>query len=106
MAAWLRVDQAGKLPLATLTLHLQPGAKNTEIVGLHGDALKIRLTALPVDGKANAALIAFIAARLGVAKSAVELLSGHASRRKLLVVSGAPPDSEARLTPTPARNTD
>ena len=57
---------------ATLTLHIQPGARKTEVVGLHGDALKIRLAAPPVDGKANAALIAFIADRLGLAKSAVE----------------------------------
>ena len=51
---------------ATLTLHIQPGAKKTEVVGLHGDALKIRLAAPPVDGKANQALIGFIAERLKV----------------------------------------
>ena len=51
---------------ATLTLHIQPGAKKTEVVGLHGDAVKIRLAAPPVDGKANQALIGFIAERLGV----------------------------------------
>ena len=72
----------------SLRLHVQPGAKQTEIAGLHGDALKIRLAAPPVDGKANACLIEFIARQLGVAKSAVELLSGETSRSKRLRVDG------------------
>ena len=73
----------------TLTLHIQPGAKKTEVAGEHGDALKIRLAAPPVDGKANAALLAFIAERLGVSKSAVTLKSGQTSRRKVVEVEGA-----------------
>ncbi|WP_170873095.1 DUF167 domain-containing protein [Azonexus hydrophilus] len=72
----------------TLTLHIQPGARKTELAGLHGDALKIRLAAPPVDGKANAALIDFIADRLEIARSAVRLKSGQSSRRKVLEVSG------------------
>ena len=60
---------------ATLTLHIQPGAKRSEVAGLHGDALKIRLAAPPVDGKANAALLAFVAATLGLPRSAVELFT-------------------------------
>lgn len=72
----------------TLTLHIQPGARKTEIAGEHGDALKIRLAAPPVDGKANAALLEFIADRLGVAKSAVTLKSGQTSRRKVVEVKG------------------
>jgi uncharacterized protein len=91
--AWLRPG-AGR---ATLTLHIQPGAKKTEVVGMHGDALKIRLAAPPVDGKANAALIAFVAERLGLAKSAVSLKSGQTSRRKVLEVIGAPGDIERGL---------
>jgi uncharacterized protein (TIGR00251 family) len=83
---WLRVAADGRL---TLTLHIQPGAKKTEVAGEHGDALKIRLAAPPVDGKANAALLAFIAERLGVPKSAVTLKSGQASRRKVVEVEGA-----------------
>ncbi len=83
---WLR-ECEGR---TTLTLHIQPGAKKTEVVGLHGDALKIRLAAPPVDGKANAALIEFVAGRLGLAKSAVSLKSGQTSRRKVLAVIGAP----------------
>ena len=72
-----------------LTLHIQPGAKKTEITGLHGEALKIRLAAPPVDGKANAALIAFLAKACGVSKSAVELVSGDTCRAKRVRVSGA-----------------
>ncbi len=79
----------------TLRLHIQPGAKKTEVVGLHGEALKIRLAAPPVDGKANACLLAFLADRLGVAKSAVSLLSGDSSRAKRVHVSGLT-DAEAK----------
>lgn len=93
--AWLRIGER----CATLTLHIQPGAKKTEIAGLHGDALKIRLAAPPVDGKANAALIAFVAQRLEVAKSAVILKSGQTSRRKVLEVADPPTDTEQRLLP-------
>lgn len=95
MAEWLR--RSGTV--ATLTLHVQPGAKKTEIAGLHGDALKIRLAAPPVDGKANTALIAFVADRLDVSKSSIHLVSGQTSRRKILEVAAAPPDIEQRLQP-------
>lgn len=71
----------------TLTLHIQPGAKKTELSGLHGEALKIRLAAPPVDGKANSALIEFLAARLGIARSLVSLKSGLSSRRKVVEVN-------------------
>ena len=94
-ALWLRQGDRQ----TTLTLHIQPGAKKTEVAGEHGDALKIRLAAPPVDGKANAALIAFVADRLGVAKSAVSLKSGQTSRRKVLEVTAAPADTAQRLLP-------
>ena len=74
-----------------LTLHIQPGAKKTEFAGLYGEALKIRLAAPPVDGKANAALIAFLAKTCGVPKASVELVSGDTSRSKRVRVSGADP---------------
>ena len=93
MPPWLRGGD-GKI---TLTLHIQPGAKKTEIIGLHGDALKIRLAAPPIDGKANAALIEFLAARLGLNKSAVSLKSGQTSRRKVLEVDTPPLDAVQRL---------
>ena len=86
MSDWFRVTADGRI---TLTLHIQPGAKKTEFAGLHGDALKIRLSAPPVDGKANDALIKFIAETLRLPKSAVNLKSGQTSRRKVLEVCGA-----------------
>lgn len=83
---WFRETGDGRI---TITLHIQPGAKKSEIAGLHGDALKLRLAAPPVDGKANEALLGFLAERLGLSKSAVTLRSGHRSRRKVLEISGA-----------------
>ena len=92
---WLR----GGARTAILTVHVQPGARKTEIIGPHGDALKIRLAAPPVDGKANAALIDFLADRLGVARGQVTLKSGQTSRRKVLEIERAPADLVARLLP-------
>ena len=82
--SWLRADADG----VVLTLHIQPGAKRTEIIGTHGDALKIKLAAPPVDGKANEALIAFLAKTLGVPKSRVDLVAGQSSRAKRVRVAG------------------
>ncbi|MCY1205274.1 hypothetical protein D9M68_346060 [compost metagenome] len=65
-----------------LDCHLQPKASRDEFAGLHGDRLKIRLTAPPVEGKANAHLMAFLAAAFGVAKSQVSLESGELNRQK------------------------
>jgi uncharacterized protein (TIGR00251 family) len=67
-----------------LTLHVQPGAKRTEIAGAHGDALKIRLAAPPVDGKANAALVRYLAGAFGVPMRQVTLVRGDSSRQKVL----------------------
>ena len=92
---WLTATADG----VRLTLHVQPGARRTEVAGLHGDALKIRLAAPPVDGKANAALIEFLATRLGIARAQVTLKSGQTSRRKVLEISAAPGDTAQRLLP-------
>lgn len=94
MSDWFRQSADGRI---TLTLHIQPGAKKTEFAGLHGDALKIRLAAPPVDGKANEALVKFLAEVLHLPKSAVTLKSGQTSRRKVLEVSGATTASIAGL---------
>jgi uncharacterized protein (TIGR00251 family) len=77
-AAWQRDEEDA----VVLTLHVQPGATRTEVAGTHGDALKIRLAAPPVDGKANAALVRFLAAAFGVPARAVKLVRGETSRRK------------------------
>ena len=92
---WLRRAEGR----ATLAVHVQPGAKKSGVVGEHGDALKIRLAAPPVDGKANAALIEFLATRLGIARAQVTLKSGQTSRRKVLEISAAPGDTAQRLLP-------
>ena len=93
MNSWLHSDGEDMI----LTLHIQPGAKKTEFAGLHGDALKIRLSAPPVDGKANEALVKFVADTLHLPKSAVSLKSGQTSRRKVLEISGATAAVVARL---------
>ena len=82
-AGWLKVTSDGVL----LSLHVQPGAKRSEIVGLRGDALKIRLAAPPVDGKANACLVNFLAEVLALPKSGINLVSGQSSRSKRVVVA-------------------
>lgn len=94
MSDWFRQAADGRI---TLTLHIQPGAKKTEFAGRHGDALKIRLAAPPVDGKANEALLKFLAEVLHLPKSAVTLKSGQTSRRKVLEVTGATTASIAGL---------
>ena len=81
---WRRVDANGSI---TLRVHAQPGAKLTEVVGVHGDSLKIRLAAPAVEGKANEALIAFLAESFGVARRNVEIVRGQSARRKTLVVT-------------------
>jgi uncharacterized protein (TIGR00251 family) len=81
-APWLREEGAGSTLALILALHVQPGAKRTEVAGTHGDALKLRLAAPPVEGKANAALIAFLAESFGVPQRAVTLLRGETSRQK------------------------
>lgn len=94
MNDWFRQSADGRI---SLTLHIQPGAKRTEFAGRHGDALKIRLAAPPVDGKANEALLRFIAETLHLPKSAVTLKSGQTSRHKVLEVVGADATAVAGL---------
>jgi uncharacterized protein (TIGR00251 family) len=65
-----------------LDLHVQPGASRTEFAGKHGERLKVRLQARAVDGKANEALIDFLAAHFGVPRRSVRIVSGLKSRQK------------------------
>ena len=80
---WYRRETA----VLVLSIHAQPGARATEVAGLHGDALKIRVQAPAQDDRANEALIEFVAARLGVARRDVTIASGARSREKKLHVS-------------------
>ncbi|XUX00858.1 MAG: DUF167 domain-containing protein [Dehalogenimonas sp.] len=78
-----------------IDIHVQPGARKTEVVGLYGEAVKIKVAATPERGIANEALIDFIAERLGIAKSAVKLVRGRTGRHKTITVKGMD-ESEAR----------
>lgn len=78
------------------SVHVQPRSSRTEICGLHGDALKVRLTSSPVDDAANRQLAEFIAKTLGIAKSRVSIIAGTKSRHKTVLVCGV--DQAAILT--------
>jgi uncharacterized protein (TIGR00251 family) len=80
-----RVAKAGINIEVTLT----PRASRNEIAGMHDGALRVRVTAPPVDGAANTALIKLIAKRAGVAKGRVRILRGERGRRKLVAIDGA-----------------
>ena len=73
---------------ARFAVHVQPRAKRSEVTGLHGAAVKIRLAAPPVDGAANDALRRFLAERLCVPRAAVRVVAGLASRDKVVEVDG------------------
>ena len=84
---WRREDR-GDLVLA---LHVQPGAKRTAVAGVHGDGdaarLKLRLAAPPVDGKANAELVRYLAASFGVPQRSVTVERGETSRQKTVRIA-------------------
>ncbi|MEP7214061.1 MAG: DUF167 domain-containing protein [Acidobacteriota bacterium] len=73
---------------AKLTVRVVPRSSRSEIIGEHDGALKIKLTSPPVDGAANAELIALIAKKLGVPRSNVEITSGESSKTKQLRITG------------------
>ena len=82
------------------SVRVQPRASRSEIVGLHGDALKVRLAAPPVDGAANEALIELLADALGIARSAVRIIAGSTSRGKIVEVDGTNVENVGRLART------
>lgn len=91
-----------------LSLHVQPGAGRTEVVGRHGDALKVRVGAPPTANRANEAVVALIAKEFDVKESAVSITSGATNRQKRVKVEGV--DEKAairtldRLLDTGGRN--
>ena len=76
--SWLKDTGRG----VELTLRVIPGARKNSVEGEYGDALKVRLTAPPLEGKANAALVAFLADQLAVPKGRIRIVSGATSRNK------------------------
>ena len=77
-------------------LHVQPRASRSELAGRHGDAIKVRLTAPPVDGAANEALLQFLAVRLQVPRSALSLVSGGSGRSKVVAIEAISPEDASR----------
>lgn len=84
MAVDVRLRDGG----VRVRVHVQPRASRTELAGVHGDALKVRLAAPPVNGAANEALTEFLAREFGVARRAVRIVSGYGSRTKLVELDG------------------
>lgn len=81
--SWLREAGGG----VDVDLVVQPRASRTRIVGEHGDRLKVQIAAPPVDGEANAALLAFLAGTFGIPKGGVVLISGETGRRKTVRIA-------------------
>ena len=82
--SWFRCDNEGVL----LFLRIVPDARKNEIAGMHGDRLRIRVQSPPVDGKANKALIRFLAKQLAIPARSIEILSGEKGREKQVYVKG------------------
>ena len=83
MSAWQESNGA-----VTFSVKVVPRASKNQIAGMEGDAVRIRLTAPPVEGKANDALVKFLAETLRVSRAQIEILTGHASRHKVVRVRG------------------
>ncbi|MFA5960290.1 MAG: DUF167 domain-containing protein [Tatlockia sp.] len=96
MAPWYHYTNGNLI----LTLHIQPGAKSTLVVGLHGDALKIKLASPPIDGRANDALLRFIANRFDLPLQHIRLIRGEKSRRKVVEVRNCNQNPESILLPS------
>lgn len=84
---------------ATFEVKVVPRASKNQIVGREGNAVKIRLNAPPVEGKANEALVKFLAEMLGVHRAQIEIVSGHSSQHKIVRVHGVAPDQIEKLIP-------
>lgn len=80
-----------------VAVQIQPNARKTEVVGVLDDALKIKLAAQPIEGKANEALVKWLAGALGVSRSAVTLTHGQTNKKKLLEVSGVTLEDVCRI---------
>lgn len=91
---WMKRESA---ECVLLTLYIQPGAKKNAVVGVHANALKIRLRAQPVEGRANDCLIGTLAELLNVPRCQITLTSGATSRQKRVRVTGACEQALMRL---------
>lgn len=91
----LAITQSGRT--ARFSVLVQPRAARSEVVGEHGDALKIRIAAPPVEGAANEELVRFLAKRLKVPASSVRVAAGERGRRKIVEIDGASSDQIVAL---------
>ena len=80
-------------------VRVQPRASRSEVIGVHGKALRVRLSAPPVNGAANEALVELLSDVLGVPRRAIRIHSGHAARSKVIEVEGVSAESVRRLAP-------
>jgi uncharacterized protein len=94
MSGWFRIDAAGTV---TIRIHVQPGARRTEVAGLHGESVKVRVAAPALEDRANEALVGFIAGKFGVPRREVTLVAGAKSREKRLEVRGSSLNPAAAL---------
>lgn len=92
---WYSIKDNGAV---TLKLHIQPNASRTEVAGLHGDALKIKIAAPPADHQANDKLLEFLRKSFKVAKNQVILLHGEHSRQKVVEILDPPCSPDFLLT--------
>jgi uncharacterized protein (TIGR00251 family) len=101
MLSWCRATEDG----VRLALQITPNAKKTEVIGVLDEALKLKLQAQPIDGKANEALTKYLAKTLGVARSAVTITHGQTGRKKTveIVSSSLAPDEVERLLLGPGK---
>ncbi len=83
-----------------LSLHCQPGARASKVVGLHDERLKIQLKAPALENRANEALVAWLAEQLGLPRKQIEVLTGHTSRQKRVLVRSATVEQVQRLLTT------
>jgi hypothetical protein len=90
---------------AAITVKVTPRAKKTDVAGIMEDGtIKVHVAAPPEEGRANAALLNFLAERLGIATSQIEIVAGLSSERKLISLVGVSPDVvEAKLAPAPKK---
>ncbi|HEY7194680.1 MAG TPA: DUF167 family protein [Steroidobacteraceae bacterium] len=82
---------------ARLVVHVVPRAAESAVAGRHGDALKIRIAAVPADGAANDELVRFLAKQLSVPRSAIAITAGAAARRKTVSIAGLEIDAVLRI---------
>lgn len=94
--AWIAETNDG----VVLSLHCQPGARASRVVGLHDDRLKLQVQAPPLENRANEALVAWLAVQLSLPRKQIEILTGQTSRQKRVLVRGATLEQVERLLAT------